>query len=319
MSGLGATLGALEIGGVFSTLLFGISTMQAYNYYRDYPKDRLTLKVMVMVIWSLELVHSILLWHTIYSLTITFFCEPLQFQTPPKPFYFVVLCSALITVIVQFFFCDRIWRFSGKKLVPVICCCLSTLYLVGMLGALVLFCAHDSLAILVTYHWLPSAIFSLTSIIDVVIAISMCYWLGRVRNSEFPKTRNIIDTLIIWCIESTAAKSGASVIQLILFETRSDLLWMIFLLPKASLFSNSMLAALNGRNRIINSNADVDDSAFITFSSAPNPSPSRPSKNVVIQMTHITETRIDDEHDDCTMETKAKIEELDSQKADNRQ
>ncbi|KAF7373566.1 Saposin B-type domain-containing protein [Mycena sanguinolenta] len=143
----------------------------------------------------------------------------------------------------------------------------------------------------------------------------MCYWLGRVRNSEFPKTRNIIDTLIIWCIESTVAKGGASVIQLILFQTRNDLLWMIFWLPKASLFSNSMLAALNGRNRIINSNA-AGDSAFITFSSS-NPAPPRPSKNVVIQMTHITETRIDDEHDECKMEAKTNVEEFDSQKEEN--
>ncbi|KAJ7270713.1 hypothetical protein B0H12DRAFT_1093494 [Mycena haematopus] len=287
--------------------------MQMYNYYRDYPKDRLILKVMVIVTWLLELVHSILLWNTIYSLTVTFYCDSQHLETPPKTLYFTLLCSSLITVIVQFFFCYRIWRFSGQKLVPVICCCLSGLYLAGMLASLALFCVGNTLAAtLDTYHWLPTAVFSLTSIIDVAIAISMCYWLSRVRSAGFPKTRNIVDTLIIWCIESTVIKSGASVIQLILFETRSDLLWLIFLLPKASLFSNSMLAALNGRNRIINSTSEVP--TFITFSSA-NPAPPRPSRNLVVQMTHITEIHVeDDEPDEHTVETKADIEELDLQK-----
>ncbi|KAF7371213.1 hypothetical protein MSAN_00756900 [Mycena sanguinolenta] len=313
MSSLGPTLGAIEIGAIFSTLFFGISTMQAYNYYRDYPKDRLTLKVLVIGIWSLELLHSALLWHTIYSLTVTFYGEPQHFESPPQTFYFTLLLSALITVIVQFFFCDRIRVFSGKALFPLICCAMSVLFFTGTLASVVLLYIKNSLVVVNTHRWLLTAIFIVTTVTDVAIAISMCYSLGRVRNSEFPKTRNIVDTLIIWCIESAVAKSVASVLQLVLFETNANALWwMIFLLPKASLFSNSMLAALNDRNRLFNG-ATEDPPPFITFNSNSTQTPSRPSRNVVIQMTRMTETRIDDRDD--SMETKAEIEALNMKNA----
>jgi sugar phosphate permease len=47
---LDPTLGAVELGAIFSTLLFGIITVQAFDYYRDYPNDSWTLKAMVCTV-----------------------------------------------------------------------------------------------------------------------------------------------------------------------------------------------------------------------------------------------------------------------------
>lgn len=44
---LDGTLGSIEIGGVVSTFLFGIVTLQVWNYYRRYPADGRTLKLLV--------------------------------------------------------------------------------------------------------------------------------------------------------------------------------------------------------------------------------------------------------------------------------
>jgi hypothetical protein len=41
------TLGSIEIGGVMSTLLFGIVTTQSYNYFSQYPRDSKPLKLLV--------------------------------------------------------------------------------------------------------------------------------------------------------------------------------------------------------------------------------------------------------------------------------
>ncbi|KAF7360595.1 hypothetical protein MVEN_00790900 [Mycena venus] len=316
MPGLGYTLGALEIGGILSTLFFGIATMQAYNYYKDYPKDLWYLKAMAITIWFFEFIHTILLWHAIFSLTITFFGQPEHIIAPPQTLYFTLLLSAIIATMVQLFFANRIRLFSGRVLVPVVASIMSCLYLLGMIAAVTITCVHNTLAVLQTYRWLASLLFSLATVIDAVIAAAMCYCLGRVRNSDYPKTRNIIDTLILWCIESTVAKTGASIIQLCLFLTRgeSDFLWLIFILPRASLFSNSMFAALNGRNRV-KSATDSDHASgptFITFNSTGVPSSPQASsprtRNVVIQMTRITETRIDDGLEDSPTESKTDVE-----------
>ncbi|KAJ6501149.1 hypothetical protein C8R47DRAFT_1008636, partial [Mycena vitilis] len=65
------TLGAVEIGGVVATFLFGIGTPQTYHCYHLFPKDTRVLKSMVGLLWFLELGHTISTWHTVYTLTVT--------------------------------------------------------------------------------------------------------------------------------------------------------------------------------------------------------------------------------------------------------
>jgi hypothetical protein len=38
------TLGAVEIGGVLATFLFGLATLQTYNFYHQFPSERSVLK-----------------------------------------------------------------------------------------------------------------------------------------------------------------------------------------------------------------------------------------------------------------------------------
>jgi hypothetical protein len=44
---LNGSLGALEIGIVLGVFLFGIETLQTFNYYRRFPKDSNLLKATV--------------------------------------------------------------------------------------------------------------------------------------------------------------------------------------------------------------------------------------------------------------------------------
>ncbi|KAJ7136680.1 hypothetical protein C8R44DRAFT_767660 [Mycena epipterygia] len=60
----------------------------------------------------------------------------------------------------------------------------------------------------------------------------------------------MVDTLILWTIETTMITSFAGILELILFLTRKDLAWISFYLIQPKLFSNSMLASLNNRQRI---------------------------------------------------------------------
>ncbi|KAF8209014.1 hypothetical protein K438DRAFT_256732 [Mycena galopus ATCC 62051] len=268
---LGVTLGAIELGGVFATFFFGIVSMQVYNYFRDYPKDSLKLKAMVMTTWALEFVHTALLWHSIFLLTITFFCDANRVFTPPRTLYVVILLSILITTTVQIFFANSIRLFSKQWLIPIITWVLAIAVSVGIIVIVVFLCIEDTLTILVdveSFHRLTIGILVLTAAVDIIIAVVMCYHLGRVRSSDFQKTSRIIDTLIAWSIESTVVKSGASLVQLVLFLTRKDFLWVIFMFSKASLFSNSMMASLNARNRMINGGNDSSNGAtFINLNS----------------------------------------------------
>ncbi|KAJ7908993.1 hypothetical protein B0H13DRAFT_2330844 [Mycena leptocephala] len=60
----------------------------------------------------------------------------------------------------------------------------------------------------------------------------------------------MVDTIILWTVETTLLTTISGALQLILFLTRRhDLSWLVFFLIQAKLFSNSMLASLNGRTQ----------------------------------------------------------------------
>ncbi|KAJ7760342.1 hypothetical protein B0H16DRAFT_1532009 [Mycena metata] len=48
---LDGTLGAMEIGAILGAFLFGIETLQTFNYYRQFREDSKILKATVAVIW----------------------------------------------------------------------------------------------------------------------------------------------------------------------------------------------------------------------------------------------------------------------------
>jgi len=195
----------------------------------------------------------------------------------------------------NFFFANRIRLFSGKWLVPVLTWILAVLVLAFSIAMVAILCIHDTVEIVVgKFRWLMALTLALTTAADGLIVASMCYWLWNARSSGFQKTRTIAETLITWSIESTVIKSVPNILQLVLFLSRNDLLWIIFYFMKASLFSNSMLASLNGRKRMAEA-FDSNGPTFINFNSAvPGPQGAIRNRNVVIQMTRMTETHVDD-------------------------
>ncbi|KAH9846687.1 hypothetical protein C2E23DRAFT_890668 [Lenzites betulinus] len=59
-------LGALLIGQMISTFLYGISTLQTYVYLIRFPRDSPELKVWVLLVWALDSVNVILVCHGLY-------------------------------------------------------------------------------------------------------------------------------------------------------------------------------------------------------------------------------------------------------------
>ncbi|KAJ7445201.1 hypothetical protein B0H11DRAFT_2249623 [Mycena galericulata] len=51
MSDLNGNLGALEIGSVLGASLFGVETLQTFNYYKNFPQDSNLLKSTVSLVW----------------------------------------------------------------------------------------------------------------------------------------------------------------------------------------------------------------------------------------------------------------------------
>jgi len=288
---LDGTLGAIEIGLILGTFLFGMLTIQTFYYFRTYPEDSVYLRALVILIWSLELAHTICAWHGVYLITVTFYGQPRHIADPPSSLILTSLFSAILTMAVQTFFAFRVRTLSKRWSIPLVCCVFNTLALVLSIMPLPNLLANGYEALAAKDRSIVAAASAVVPAANIMIAISLCYYLWdtqRVQLEEgfgkFKQTRSIIITLMIWTAETTIITSLMSIMQLILFLVRTDLVWTTFFLLHAKLLSNCMLASLNGRRRLRSAIDIVNTGVLIESSEDPG------SHNLtLIRMNHIPE------------------------------
>ncbi|KAF8194240.1 hypothetical protein BJ912DRAFT_959910, partial [Pholiota molesta] len=76
MESLDSTYGAAFIGLVASAVLYGVTLLQTFLYYKQYPNDSLITKSIVFLLWILDTVHLILCTIAIYTYLVRNFHNP---------------------------------------------------------------------------------------------------------------------------------------------------------------------------------------------------------------------------------------------------
>ncbi|KAJ7075079.1 hypothetical protein B0H15DRAFT_934860 [Mycena belliarum] len=221
MSSLDTTLGAVLLGILVATLLFGITTLQAFNYYSLFTKDSVLLK------------------------------------------------SAS-------YFASRIRVLSGRWHLAVICSVLSLLRFAFGIRITHVFWNSPSFSLLQgDIRWTFTTGVSLGPVVDIIIAISLCYFLWKLRSSQARFNRNNSDNEF-------------------LISGDHNLLWVPFSFIQPKLFANSMLASLNNRK-----GAWESEDKVISFESGSRGSRSRmpPQSNVAIHMHRLAEVDYGTESD----------------------
>ncbi|KAF8211066.1 hypothetical protein K438DRAFT_103405 [Mycena galopus ATCC 62051] len=116
-----STLGALLVGVLFSYVLFGVTTTQAYLYSGRFPNDSSKMKLLVTCVWLLELGHVICIGHTFYTLVVTDIGNfPQSIAVIPESLAVSTLFNALLAMCVQGFFSFRIYRLWKRLYIPLL-------------------------------------------------------------------------------------------------------------------------------------------------------------------------------------------------------
>ncbi|KAJ7315736.1 hypothetical protein DFH08DRAFT_820311 [Mycena albidolilacea] len=196
----------MELGGIFSTLLFGITTVQTFNYYRDYPRDVVILRTVVRgrpthsvsaltehykvgSIWLFELVHTILVWHGIYSMTVTFYGQPEHLADPPPTLALTLVSETIIVAVVQIYFINRIRLVAKKWFLPALCLILTLLRFGACVAMLAVVLINANLFILSErFRWL---IFVLSSLASPGLAISQ-------NKKDGGQTYYLVHWFVLW-------------------------------------------------------------------------------------------------------------------------
>ncbi|KAF7378187.1 Saposin B-type domain-containing protein [Mycena sanguinolenta] len=259
------TLGDIQIAMVVATWLFGIVTLQTFNYYRDFANDRTIMRALVGGIWLLELGYTIACWHAMYLVTVSFYGQPEHIFAPPISMVFPIFFNALIAIGVQTFFVYRVWVVSKQWHIPVLCCAMNIVRLgFNMLVFAKLWQNPIFSRLNTELNWPIIVGSAIGPAVDMIVATSLIFTLWHQRRTGVKRTSRIIDDIIIWTVETTLLTTMTGVMQLVLFlARRNDLSWLVFFLIQGKLFSNTLLASLNGRKRFRESARDPN---MVTFS-----------------------------------------------------
>ncbi|KAJ3858910.1 hypothetical protein EV359DRAFT_68620 [Lentinula novae-zelandiae] len=246
------TIGALEIGVIISSFLLGVVTIQTYIYFRRFPKDPKTTKVLVGVIWLFELGQSICAAQTLYVVTVSRYGDLTSLIHTPSSLNASILFSGFIAPLAQTYFAFRIWKLSKSPFIPCLCIALAFLRLLGsVVAAVQAFKMTTIIEYELQWKWLLTCILAVGASVDVIIALTLVFNLKNQRENAFASTIKVVDKLIAWTIQTGALTSIGGVAMLILFLAMPhNFIWLcifMFLSRHAMNMSHYILYSLNSR------------------------------------------------------------------------
>ncbi|KAJ7102597.1 hypothetical protein B0H15DRAFT_815312 [Mycena belliarum] len=106
-----STAGPLLIGALITWLLMGIYIMQAHSYFRTY-KDPCSIHLLVLVLTALEFIHWILATCAAWFYLVKAWGDPSGLLSFPKEVLLMVASCGLTSMLVQTFYCWRIWMMA---------------------------------------------------------------------------------------------------------------------------------------------------------------------------------------------------------------
>ncbi|KAF7340865.1 hypothetical protein MSAN_02116000 [Mycena sanguinolenta] len=247
------------IGFAIATTLTGITVLQTYLYYRNYPKDHWGLKSTVALLFVLDILCTIFVAHSLYTyFVLNFESSPTIDLIIPWSFSSEKFLVTLITFVAQLFYTRTIWKISGNAIITGSVCILAVIaFALGIATTVHLY--QTPLATSISsrsFQILSGMVQGFAAFNDVLITVCLCTWLyqrkvgaGGWDAGHTFGTDKVIDTLILYAV----SRGVLTAITQFLFLTLNLSLphatyWMPFQQMVGKLYVNSVLATLNVRS-----------------------------------------------------------------------
>ncbi|KAF8188684.1 hypothetical protein BJ912DRAFT_391935 [Pholiota molesta] len=245
------TVGAIFLGVVGASLLFGITTLQAYWYYHSYYNDSRLHKCAVALLWTLDAFHLALVVHTVYAYAVTGFGNVHTLSQIEWSLKLQVSVNVVVILLVHSLYTSRVWLLGGYHqgfLGYIVTFVVVGGFVIGVIFAYMIYTVHTFLE-LETISWAINAALATSTTIDFIIAASMCYYLSKSKGT-ITRLNSRISTIIQYTLSSgllTSAFSLGAMFSYILLPNTFVFIALEFLLTK--LYVGSFIAMLNSRER----------------------------------------------------------------------
>ncbi|KAI0643493.1 hypothetical protein C8Q79DRAFT_1012763 [Trametes meyenii] len=278
-----STLGAIYIGLVIGTMLFGLTIHQTYRYFKLYPNDRFYIKALVIIIVYVQIVVDILTtFHLLASISALEAFHSVLWAT--VGYHYLISEALNISGLILGHWSVRMTVMeTGFSVFACQCFYACRVYLIGPRyrwlvapAAVVLvvglgFAISAGVEAFIYAHyitdfkhvsWLVSAAYGFAVAADVILTGALVFVLRKARTGS-KRSDPILDVLTIYTINTGLLTSIVSIAVFIFaLILPGNLIYAGISIVGAKLYANSVLAVLNSRKSI--DNCFMDD--FTSFS-----------------------------------------------------
>ncbi|KAJ7145318.1 hypothetical protein C8R43DRAFT_1108565 [Mycena crocata] len=276
---IGSIAASQLIGSLLNYLLYGVLAVQVYVYRLSFPNDKASIKWMVYLILLAETVMTALNGVDIYYWFAAGFGDIVGFAKPRISPAYTPIMGSVMALVVQFFFCYRIYIIKREALYFCIFIALvSGLQAAGGIGGgIAAYLSaneeHDHIRIIFVYLWLIGDV-----IADVFIAGAMTYLLLKASRQQHKQTNDIVKRIVRLTIETNALSTVVAIVSLILFYGTPNTTYFICpTMVLAKLYANTLLVTFNNRAFIHQTGGTNAHSGSVNDSYSRNRSGSRKS------------------------------------------
>jgi hypothetical protein len=242
------TLGALLIGGLAATALWGVTCVQTYTFFMSGSTDRAWHKALVAFLLALDTFDTVLNCHILYFYLVTNYLAPQAIIFPVWSVITHVAATSVSNFIVRSAFARRIYRLSNGNIPGTIW--IVSLSLLDLSCGLIItgkafgmktYFELDALSSLMYLN------FAAGTSSDLSVALALCYLL-RGSKTGFDRTDSLIRVLMMYTVNTgliVALDATAGMFAYVFMPHNFIFLGFYLLLSK--LYLNSYLAILNAR------------------------------------------------------------------------
>jgi len=253
-------MGALMLGMVFSSVLYGVTVLQTYQYYDGYWEDPLYLKTFVATLWVLDTAQLVTVVHANWWYLIAHYGDIAALEIVPASLAVEVGMTISIGLLVQAWFASRVWRMNGHNvIIPMVILGLTlSTFSLGIFYA-VTGQRNPVVTEIAKITWATVASLSCSMAADFFITGSLVYFLHKQRsgfknvNAAAPRGDRAINILTMYTVNTGLLTSIAAMCTIILSKVLVGTQWQVlpyFLVSK--FYVNSTLATLNAREKLRN-------------------------------------------------------------------
>jgi len=260
--------GPTLLGILFNWGLMGVLAVQLYLFYEN-SKDRHAIKTLVYVLALLDIMQTVMVTADAFHWFVYGFSNPIQLDEPFLNSWDVPVLDSVISLVVQVFYCWRIYVLRKGVVIPVLILIVSLAqfsagivtgvrnYQVGRLSLSREYIVAETI-------WLAGG-----AVADVAIAGVLSWTLLSARNSSRPAYNSMLSRLIRLIVETNALTAGVAVVAIALFwGFPGTALVSVPIAIIGKLYTNCLLALFNNRTR--ETAKSVNSHGLVSLQVSPN-------------------------------------------------